>query len=200
MPTRKTRPPTRRDPATRQRSPWIQQPQDPAIAALVASEGHGAWVPAMWTRNVSDGVLMALVGEEPEGWHLSISHGRGGRPGRYPTWDEQADAREMLLPADVAFVMHLPAESSPCVATHPTTFHWHEHPARSEVEAARWSDDNDLLVATALIKELHNAIRSAISLIEDDDMLRTQVASYLARHHLPDPEPETHALLDVSAR
>lgn len=191
MTERRTRPPTRRDPATRQRSPWIEQPQHPAIAAAFAANGHGAWVPAEWRRNVSDGVLVALVGEEPEGWHLSISHQRGGKPGRYPSWDEQADAREMLLPADVGFVMHLPTDSH-YVADHPTTFHWHEHPARSDVEAARWSDDNDLLVATALIKELHEAMGDAVVMIEEDDMA-FQAASLLARY-LPDPEPETPTL------
>jgi hypothetical protein len=83
-----------------------------------------------WIRNVTDGTLIALVGEEPGGWHLSISfRDHRGELTRYPRWDEIADARDQLLPADVGFVMHLP-RTVEYVALHDTTFHLHEHPER----------------------------------------------------------------------
>ena len=49
--------------------------------------------------------------------------------GRYPTWDEIADARDELLPGDVEFVMYLP-RSGEYVAVHDSTFHLHELRAR----------------------------------------------------------------------
>lgn len=104
-----------RQPITRQRSQWtITRQEQFAI-------GH---------RHVNDGTLRAIVGNEPAGWHMSISHvDHRGRPRRYPTWDEIAHARDALLPADVGFVMHLPVADE-YVAIHPTTFHLHEHPER----------------------------------------------------------------------
>jgi hypothetical protein len=110
-----------RRPISRQRSPWREI-------------GDGAvldWPTGTWRRDVADGVLLAIVGDEPRiGWHLSISfrdHRR--RPSRYPTWDEIADARDELLPGDVGFVMHLPPAGE-YVALHDSTFHLHEHPPR----------------------------------------------------------------------
>ncbi len=88
------------------------------------------WTADAYRRSVKDGALRALVAEEPDGWHLSISFADDcNRPSRYPTWDEIAHARTELLPADVGFVMHLPPEGE-YVAVHPTTFHLWEHPGR----------------------------------------------------------------------
>ena len=110
-------------PMTRQRSPWVVQPAG-AFAHLVP----GAVIAK---RNVADGLLLVIVGEEPGGWHLSISHHRitGSGPVcvRYPTWDEIVHARDEFLPADRGFVMHLPVASE-FVALHDTTFHLHEAP------------------------------------------------------------------------
>jgi hypothetical protein len=80
--------------------------------------------------NPRDGRLDVLVGQEPIGWHLSTSHKRVKPNGdielrRYPTWDEIVHARDHLLPADRAFVMHLP-KAGEFVALHHTTFHLHE--------------------------------------------------------------------------
>jgi hypothetical protein len=84
----------------------------------------------VWRRKVHDGVLVAIVADEPLGWHLSISHrDHHDELRRYPSWDEIAHARYELLPNDVDFVMHLPPPDE-YVATHPTTFHLHEHPER----------------------------------------------------------------------
>lgn len=109
-----------RAPITRQRSPWVEFGEN--VYAIPATRAY--------ERKVSDGKLMAIVGEEPLGWHLSISfRNHKGDPTRYPTWDEIAHARDELLPADVAFVMHLPLADE-YVALHDTTFHLHEHPER----------------------------------------------------------------------
>lgn len=64
-----------------------------------------------------------IAGRAPLRWHLSISH-----PGRYPNWDEIAEARDKLLPADLAFVMLLPAAWDTYVNVHPNCFHlWECH-------------------------------------------------------------------------
>jgi hypothetical protein len=83
-----------------------------------------------WQRDVKDGHLMVLVGQEPGlGWHLSISHRtnhRPPRPGRYPKWGEIKDARYRFCPPDIAMCMILPPPEE-YVNVHPTTFHLHEH-------------------------------------------------------------------------
>jgi hypothetical protein len=110
-----------RAPITKQRSPWVEM--DGAVVPVAGA----TW----WVRSVHDGQLRACVAEEPIRWHLSISHvDNKSRPRRYPTWDEIADARDLLLPDDVAFVMHLPVAGE-YVAVHATTFHLHEHPERA---------------------------------------------------------------------
>lgn len=110
-----------RRPLTRIRSQWRDVDPSPAIAAL-APDARVA------TRNTADGALRVLVALEPAGLHLSISHvDHQGRPRRYPTWDEIADARDVFLPADLGFVMHLPPADE-YVAVHDTTFHLHQHP------------------------------------------------------------------------
>jgi hypothetical protein len=142
-PARVVRPPVKveaantRKPITKQRSEWkpdLEASAQLGRAASLAAKGEiaGALEPDIlaFTRNVGDGRLDAYVGTIPsEGIHLSIAHKRlrGGRwePGRYPTWDEIADARDALLPADKTFVMYLPKEGD-YLAVHPTTFHLHE--------------------------------------------------------------------------
>lgn len=117
-----------RQPATKQRSPWTPI-DDNILGQFVEMAGVSC---AGYQRRVHDGLLAALVAEEPLGWHMSISHRRTGKkpgPGRYPTWDEIAHARYELLPADIDFVMHLPPEDE-YVALHDTTFHLHEFPER----------------------------------------------------------------------
>ena len=70
--------------------------------------------------------IRAIVAQEPLGpsgvlrWHASISV-----EGRYPTWDEIADARYTLLPTDILVAMLLPPPDQ-YVNAHPTTFHLHE--------------------------------------------------------------------------
>lgn len=107
----------KRSPITRQRSPW--------------TAGQKIGPLASFHRPVSDGQLVALVAEEPLGWHMSISfRNHLGLLTRYPRWDEIAHARDQLLPAHIGFVMHLPTADE-YVALHDTTFHLHEHPERA---------------------------------------------------------------------
>lgn len=68
------------------------------------------------------GYLSVFSGREPDGWHMSISHKFGDRPGRYPTWDEIKDARYRFCPADVTMAQLLPPMSE-YVNLHETTFH-----------------------------------------------------------------------------
>jgi hypothetical protein len=79
-------------------------------------------------RDVHDGHLSVIVGHEPKGWHLSISHRTNvmrPRPGRYPTWDEIADARYRFVPDAVTMAFLLPPRGE-YVNVHPTTFHLHQ--------------------------------------------------------------------------
>ena len=54
------------------------------------------------------------------GWHFSISH-----PTRYPTWDEQKQARYQLIPDNIYMVSILPPAKE-YVNIHTNCFHWHE--------------------------------------------------------------------------
>lgn len=103
------------DPLTKQRSPW--RPGPPLVLDGVTAQTY--------RRNVHDGQLTAIVAEEPDGWHLSVSMRRPGRSQRYPTWDELTHARYTLLPEGVDMVMHLPPLDE-YVALHDTCFHLHE--------------------------------------------------------------------------
>lgn len=77
-----------------------------------------------YQKDLVDGHLSVLVGPEPPGWHMSISHRRGvqNRPGRYPTWDEIREARELFCPADTTMAMLLPPLDE-YINVHETTFH-----------------------------------------------------------------------------
>lgn len=112
-------------PISRQRSKWVEKP-----SPLPGSR--------LFLRNVHDGQLRTIVALESTGWHLSISHVFPGErrdpPGRYPTWDEIADARYAFLPEDVTMAMLLPPLDE-YVALHPTTFHLHQ--IDGEPEATR---------------------------------------------------------------
>lgn len=122
---------------TKQRSQW-QPSRGPAVDRTIHDlKAAGARSIEFLWRNVHDGELRVIIADEPIGWHMSISHARRGRgggvltPGRYPTWDEIADARYALTPDDIDMVMHLPPPGE-YVAFHDTTFHLHEHPPRQE--------------------------------------------------------------------
>lgn len=87
-----------------------------------------------WTRTASPfGDLMrtyvgstgcqAMVTDEPDGLHISVS-----APGRYPTWDELASARDTFGRPDQRFVMHFPPHDE-YANLHQTTLHlWEVRP------------------------------------------------------------------------
>jgi len=105
-------------PLTRQRSPWMEVKEHTDIEVFLGAK--------VFHRRVADGTLFAIVAEEPEGWHLSISFRNHRRElTRYPHWDEIADARYKLLPDDITMAMLLPPPEE-YVAVHDTTFHLHE--------------------------------------------------------------------------
>lgn len=82
-----------------------------------------------WQKTLKDGHLTVIVGREPEGWHLSISHRtnhRAPRPGRYPRWGEIKEARYRFVPADVTMCMILPPPEE-YVNVASTCFHLWEH-------------------------------------------------------------------------
>lgn len=84
----------------------------------------------VYQREVEDGHLTLLASRGSDGWHLSISH-RSNRlvtaaglpaPGRYPTWDEIAQARYQFAPDDVTMALLLPPRAE-YVNVMPTCFH-----------------------------------------------------------------------------
>lgn len=125
----------RRDPSARPRSGWTEDPGQAEYVKRVSPVDGLQPDLRLWVRRVNDGELTAMVGTNPNGTlHLSVAHRfhnhadrrRRGMPiGRYPTWDEIADARYELLPSELTFAMFLPPPSE-YVAVHPTTFHLHE--------------------------------------------------------------------------
>lgn len=105
-------------------SGWKRVPVPASL--LTAAPGMRAW-----QREVHDGHLSVFAGEEPDGFHLSISHRTSdGRkaPGRYPTWDEIKDARYRFGPLDKTLAMLLPPQDE-YVNVHATTFHLWEVPS-----------------------------------------------------------------------
>jgi hypothetical protein len=104
-------------PLTRVRSEWEETDDNYAVQGVPVR---------IFKRKTGDGQLAVILGNEPQGWHMSISFAdHRGQASRYPTWDEIADARYRLAPADIDMVMHLPPAGD-YVAVHDTTFHLHE--------------------------------------------------------------------------
>jgi hypothetical protein len=106
-----------------ERSGWHQVEMDPKTSAVMALGG----VPKPWCyqKEVADGHLTVLVGPEPDGFHLSISHRTNDtppRPGRYPSWDEIVEARYEFCPPAMTMAMFLPPKEE-YVNVHETTFH-----------------------------------------------------------------------------
>jgi hypothetical protein len=101
-----------------ERTGWRQVPTLRRVAMLLPDI-------ATYQKEVADGHLSVLVGPEPEGFHLSISHRTNDHPpvpGRYPTWDEIVEARYEFCPAAMTMAMLLPPKEE-YVNVHETTFH-----------------------------------------------------------------------------
>lgn len=75
------------------------------------------------SQDVYGGRLQVIVGPEPSGFHLSISHtALWGTPKRYPNWDELIEARWEFCPPQATFAQLLPPKEQ-YVNLHDTTFH-----------------------------------------------------------------------------
>lgn len=119
-----------------QTSPWVEEGTPVWLTQLLAQGGDTSLSPTLHRRGVWDGWLIAIVCQEPQGWHLSVSHyyGDNDKRTRYPTWDEQVHAVRSLLPHDLTYASFIPPEEE-YVAVDMTTFHWHEHPEREVPDA-----------------------------------------------------------------
>lgn len=101
-----------------ERTGWRQVPTLRRVAMMLPDV-------ATYQKEVADGHLSVLVGPEPEGFHLSISHRTNEqppKPGRYPTWDEIVEARYEFCPPQMTMAMLLPPKEE-YVNVHATTFH-----------------------------------------------------------------------------
>lgn len=100
----------------------------------------------VYQKDLDDGVLQVIVGPEPTGFHLSISHTGWSEqlvPGtsirkrkltRYPSWDEIISARNEFCPRKMTLAMVLPPKEE-YVNLHDTTFHLWE--VAGDMPAAR---------------------------------------------------------------
>jgi len=88
------------------------------VRSLVMDEHVTAIV---YERTVAGGgFLRVIVGQEPHGWHLSISHNfslvdpvtGGVLAGRLPTWEEIKEARYRFVPDHCVMAQILPPKSS----------------------------------------------------------------------------------------
>jgi hypothetical protein len=96
---------------------WKRQPVNPFETGSHSVE---TWC---YRKIVRDGMLTVLTTpDEGAGYHLSISHAKGGKPDRYPSWDEIIEARDRFTPSSVEMVMYLPTKEE-YVNLHETCFH-----------------------------------------------------------------------------
>lgn len=121
------------------RTGWQCIPTSSMIKAMLPSA-------AVYKKDVDDGVLQVIVGPEPVGFHLSISHTGWSEqlvPGtavrkrkltRYPSWDEIISARYEFCPPAMTMAMVLPPKIE-YVNLHDTTFHLWE--VEGDLPAAR---------------------------------------------------------------
>lgn len=121
-----------------------------------------------WRRNVSDGMLRVLVGEEPHGWHMSISFANHrGDHTRYPRWDEIAQARSRFLSPELGFVMHFPPAEH-YVSLHDTTFHLYQHPSAGHIGIPRHvlsdylDDTRSYVVGAPSAEGAHDILRALV--------------------------------------
>jgi hypothetical protein len=92
---------------------WHASAADAELQALLQRAGTSELT--ILRKRVPDGELRAIRSCEPPDhrWHLSVSHwkqkwGRRHPKPRYPTWEELADARYDLLPANLMVVLYMP--------------------------------------------------------------------------------------------
>lgn len=100
---------------------WMRHKEsERRFLALAHKSNHKVDKVRVWLRGeVRAFVTRNFIGEESR-WHLSVSCA-----GRYPTWDEIADARYDLLPAGIDMAMILPPLRD-YVNDHPFVLQLHE--------------------------------------------------------------------------
>lgn len=102
----------REEALTRELAEWLPSPADEEVAALLRATGATDVV--ILRRQVFDGELRAIRSCDPPEftWRLSVTHWPGTRRSRkhprMPHWDEVADARAELLPANIEVVLFVP--------------------------------------------------------------------------------------------
>lgn len=104
------------------RTRWKEIPASPIIKAMLPKA-------KVYAKDVDEhdgmhwGRLQVIVGPEPSGFHLSISHtALFGAERRYPGWDEIIEARWEFCPPKMTLAMLLPPKEQ-YVNIHDTTFH-----------------------------------------------------------------------------
>ena len=87
----------------------------------------------VYRKAVADGYLQVITSreqyEESQSHllHVSVAHWFApGKPGRYPTWDEQVEACRRFAPGKRMASYIVPQEEH--INLHPTAFHWWEAP------------------------------------------------------------------------
>jgi len=76
---------------------WAEMPPPDSLGRELINSANS------YLRVYRLGECRVIVTREYGEWHLSISH-----PGRYPTWDEVAQARYKAIPKNIWMAMMLP--------------------------------------------------------------------------------------------
>lgn len=76
------------------------------VQKYTVTEITADFIPNNYCKVYKFGSCRVIVGQEPAGWHLSISHHR-----RLPTWEELREARYQFVPDEVTMAMILPPKS-----------------------------------------------------------------------------------------
>lgn len=98
---------------------WAEVPPQPVFEKSVINPANS------YVRCYLLGECSVAVTREYGEWHMSIAH-----PGRYPTWDEVAQARYRAIPKGVWMALMLPPPEE-YVNIHPNCFQLIQVPDRS---------------------------------------------------------------------
>lgn len=134
----------------RELADWLPSPADEEVVQLLRATG--ATDVAILRRDVYDGELRAIRSCDPPdyAWRLSVTHWprtrRAKRHPRWPYWEELADARAELLPANIDVVLFVPHPDQVYGRDDTRTFHLVEHrgpPRRRGPEEGPPEDEED---------------------------------------------------------
>jgi hypothetical protein len=126
---------------------WTELKKLPSSMVKHFSDGNMTLLRICFAKDPTEPAskFVVIITDDDGTMHMSISHQRCIEidqewvPGRYPTWDEIADARYALMPPEKYFAQILPPKEQ-YVAVHPTTFHLFE--TTDEKLVALCSDSN----------------------------------------------------------